>query len=65
MAFMTRNDALPILEEQYVNSGVLDELVYRDRPALAIFEKKQAMAGGEWIRVPVRYIDPQGRSITF
>lgn len=62
---MTRTDALPILEEMYVSSGVLDELVYRDRPLLGILEKKATQAGGEWIRVPVRYIDPQGRSVTF
>lgn len=65
MANMTRADALPILEELYIDSGLLDSLVYRDRPLLAILEKKENMAGGEQVRVPIKFADPQGRSVTF
>lgn len=65
MAGMTRSDALPILEEMYINNGLLDSLVYRDRPLLGILEKRARKGGGEHVRVPVKYVDPQGRSATF
>lgn len=65
MANMTRAEALPYLEEIYIKNGLLDELVYRDRPMLAILEKKESQAGGEQIRVPIKFVDPQGRSVTF
>lgn len=65
MAGMTRTDALPILEEMYINNGLLNELVFRDRPLLGILEKRAKKGGGEHVRVPVKYVDPQGRSATF
>jgi hypothetical protein len=62
---MTRADFLPVLEELYVDSGLLDQMVYRKRPLLALLEKKEQQGGGEQVRVPVKYADPQGRSANF
>lgn len=65
MAGMTRTDALPILEEMYINNQLLDSLVFKDRPLLGILEKRARKGGGKHVRVPVKYVDPQGRSATF
>lgn len=65
MAGMTRTEALPYLEEIYIKNALLDTLTFRKRPFLGILEKSESQAGGEWIRVPVKYVDPQGRSVTF
>jgi hypothetical protein len=52
-----------MLKELYP-SGLPKDLIYKDNPLLAILPK-DSNAGGESVRVPIRYGNPQGRSATF
>jgi hypothetical protein len=66
MANMSRTDALPFLEEMYVNSGLLKDLVFRNRPLLSILQKSHMLpAGGKYVHVPITYAIAQGRSAGF
>lgn len=45
-------------------SGVPKDQVYKNNPLLGMLPKKTDV-GGEYIKVPIRYGNPQGRSATF
>lgn len=63
---MIRAEALPFLEEMYIKSGLLNDLLYRDQPLLGILSRKEeAPAGGKYVHVPITYARARGRSAVF
>lgn len=53
----------PLLKELYP-TNVVKEMVYKDRPLHALLRKNTGF-GGEHLKVPLIYGNPQGRSATF
>lgn len=63
MANWTAAQAQPILKQHYTDQRVLN-MVYKNRPLLAMISKMEDF-GGDVLKLPLIYGDPQNRSATF
>lgn len=65
MSNLTVSEFLPALKPIFANRGEIEDEVYKDNPFLAMVPREEQYGGdGEW-RIPIKYVNPNGRSATF